>query len=78
MTAVLEKIAMARPKGRPKTDRDDVSVKVDRSIANKAKLIVAHEGISGGIAALLTEILQGPIDRRYLKMLHELEKETKE
>ena len=62
----------ARPgAGRPKsTVRDDASVKVDRAIVGKAKLIVAHRG--GTLAELLSESLRAPIDKAYGQMLSEL------
>ena len=74
MTSVLEKPLMAKHRGRPRGDRDDVSVKLERAIVNKARLIAAHEGIPGGIAELLSEILRGPIDKRYAKMVHDLDR----
>jgi hypothetical protein len=48
-----------------------LTVKVDRKIAGKAKMIATHEGAS--VAQVLSEILQAPIDKRYAQMLRELE-----
>jgi hypothetical protein len=48
-----------------------VTVKVDRTLVGKAKLIATHRGIS--VAELFTEALGGPIDRAYAQMLRELE-----
>lgn len=73
MLDLLEKPSMAKQRGRPRSDRDDVSVKIDRAIVGKARLIATHEGIAGGVAELLSELLRAPIDRRYAKMLHDLE-----
>ena len=53
------------------TGRDDVAVKVDRSIVAKARLIAAHRGKSG--AALLSEALQEPIDDMYIIMINQLQ-----
>jgi hypothetical protein len=64
-------IPMAKRRGRPKSDRDDVSVKVERALISKAKLIAAHQGIT--TAELVSELLREPIDRAYVKMLRELE-----
>jgi hypothetical protein len=70
-------IATAEPgrmkkRGRPKTsERNDVSVKVDRTLVGKAKLIATHRGIS--VAELFSEMLKAPIDKAYAQMLRELE-----
>jgi hypothetical protein len=61
---------MARVKGK-KSVRDDVAVKVDRTIVGKARLIATHRGIS--VAELLSEILGTPIDKAYAQMLRELD-----
>jgi hypothetical protein len=62
----------AMAKGRPKrSERDDVTVKVDRTLVGKAKLIATHRGIS--VAELLTEMLLAPVDRAYAQMLRDLE-----
>jgi hypothetical protein len=70
MSQTAEREKMGRPKGK-RTERDDVAVKVDRKIVGKAKMISAHEGIP--VAQILSEILRDPIDKRYAKMLRELE-----
>lgn len=64
--------AMAKRRGRPESGRDDVTVKLDRAVVAKAKLIAAHRGTT--VAELLTEAVKGPIDRLYLAMLRELGK----
>jgi hypothetical protein len=63
-------VKMGRPKGK-RSDRDDVSVKIARSLASKAKLVAAHRGVPA--AALLSGMLEGPIDRAYAAMLRELD-----
>ena len=61
-----------KQRGRPKTsERNDVSVKVDRTIVGKAKLIATHRGIS--VAELFTDMLKLPVDKAYAQMLRELE-----
>lgn len=62
---------MTKTRGRPQSERDDVATKIDRSIVSKAKLIAAHRGTSA--AALMSELLQRPIDQAYAHMLRELE-----
>ena len=71
MNAVAELKTMAKKLGRPKSGRDDVSVKLDRAIVGKAKLIATHEGTS--VAELLSEILRPHVDKRYAQMLRSLE-----
>lgn len=51
--------------------RDDTRVKVDVSLAGKAKLVATHRGIP--VAEFLTELLRRPIDQAYVAMLRELE-----
>ena len=64
---------MAKPKGRPKkSERDDITVRIDRSIVAKAKLVATWLGIEGGVAELLSELLRGPVDRAYGKMLRDI------
>ena len=59
-------------RGRPKTsDRTDVPIKVEKAIANKAKLIANHKGVP--VAALISDILRKPIDAAYVEMIRELE-----
>lgn len=63
---------MAKPKGRPKrSERDDVTVKINRALVGKAKLVATHWGMT--VAELLSGLLQGPVDKVYSEMLQELE-----
>lgn len=63
---------MAKGRGRPKTsERDDSTVKVDRTLLGKAKLIATNRGIP--VAELLSEMLAAPIDKGYAQMLRDLE-----
>lgn len=62
--------------GRPWDGSDErqptaVTVKLDRALVGKAKLIATHRGIAA--AELLSELLRVPIDRAYAQMLRELE-----
>jgi hypothetical protein len=63
MVAASEKVMT---KGRPrKSERDDVTAKLDRALVAKAKLIAAHRGVPA--AELLSEL-----NRAYAQMLAEL------
>ena len=58
--------------GRPKTsDRNDVSIKFDKVLAAKARLISLGRGVS--MAEYLSEMARSGIDRDYAKLLRELE-----
>lgn len=72
----LEIPSMAKGRGRPKTsERDDATVKMDRTLLGKAKLIATHKGIP--VAQLLSELLQAPVDKAYAQMLRDLEGKPK-
>ena len=72
MATAMETSKMAKAKGRPKlSERDDVTIKFDRTIANKAKMVALHRGISA--AELLSELARGPVDKAYAQMLRELD-----
>jgi hypothetical protein len=72
MHATLEREAMAKAKGRPKrSERDDVTVKLDRTLVGKAKLVATHQGVP--VAELLSDLARGPLDKAYAQMLRELE-----
>jgi hypothetical protein len=65
---------MAKKMGRPKSsDRDDVSIKFDRILAGKARLISQGRGVS--MAEYLSEMTRTFIDRDYAKLMRELEEE---
>jgi hypothetical protein len=65
--------AMAKKKmGRPKTsDRQDVSIKFDKTLAGKARLIAQGRGVS--MAEYLSEMTRPLIDRDYAKLMRDLE-----
>ena len=62
---------MARAKGK-KSERDDVAVKVDRTLVGMARLIATQKGIS--VAELLSGLLDAPLRKAYSTMLKELDK----
>jgi hypothetical protein len=72
MDTTLERAPMPNPKGRPKrSERDDMTVKMDRVLVMRAKAIASYKGIS--VAELLSVIVRGPLDREYAQVLRELE-----
>lgn len=76
-TMVLETGSMAKKKGRPKqSERDDVSVKIDRTVLDKARLVATHRKIA--LAEFVTELLRAPVDRAYQQMIREMTKEGSE
>lgn len=65
---------MAKKMGRPKTSiRNDVSIKFDKVLAGKARLIAQGRGIP--MAEYLSEAVRPIIDRDYAKLMRELEGE---
>jgi hypothetical protein len=64
---------MPKPKGRPKrSTRDDATTKIDRLLLGKAHLIAKEQGIP--VAELLSEMVRGPIERAYDKLVLRAEK----
>jgi hypothetical protein len=57
--------------GRPKSGRHDVSIKFDKVLAGRARLITQGRGIT--LAEYLSEITRPIIDRDYAKLMRELE-----
>lgn len=65
-------VMMAKKMGRPKTsERHDVSIKFDKTLAGKARLITQARGLS--IAEYLSEMTRPLIDKDYAKLMRELE-----
>ncbi len=63
---------MGKQRGRPKrSERDDGTVRIDKHLIARAKVLAGHKGIS--VAELLSEMLGGPIDRAYAQMVRELD-----
>src|SRR4051812_7706088 len=58
--------------GRPQTsERQDVSIKFDRTLAGKARAIAIGRGIT--MAAYLSDMTRPVIDRDYAKLMRDLE-----
>ena len=69
---VLSPTMAKKPMGRPKSsDRQDVSIKFDRVLAGRARLIAQGRGIP--MAEYLSESARPIIDRDYAKLMRELE-----
>lgn len=56
--------------GRPKTDRDDVAVKIDRTVVDKAKLVASRKGVS--LAEYVTELIRGPVEKGFSQAVREM------
>lgn len=59
-----------RKAGRPKGDRDDVPVKLDRALVEKARVVAAHRQTT--LAELLSTLLDEPLERAHSQMLASL------
>ena len=70
--ALAERDFMAKKLGRPKTERDDVTVKLDRTLAGMAKATATAKGMTLG--EYLSELTGTPIKRDYAKYMSELSK----
>lgn len=55
--------------GRPKGDRDDVPVKIDRRLVDQARVIAAFRKTT--LADLLSTLLVGPIEKAQAQMAKE-------
>jgi hypothetical protein len=54
-----------RGAGRPKSDRDDVSVKLDRSVAARARFVAELRGVT--LAEYLTEAVRPVVERDFAR-----------
>ena len=70
MSLMLAEPLMAKSKGRPKGTRDDVTVKIDRRIAVRARTVAGFLGVS--IGALLSEMLDQPVMEAYAEMVRQM------
>jgi hypothetical protein len=71
MVTTASQRPMAKKMGRPKSGRDDVSVKIDRLIAFQAKQVAGRRKTT--VAELLSEMLRSPVGKAYLDVLKEME-----
>ena len=68
VSATMAKKRMGRPKS---SDRQDVSIKFDKVLAGRARLISQGRGVS--MAEYLSEAVRPIIDRDYAKLMRKLE-----
>lgn len=54
-----------------KGKRDDIAVKVDRTLADKAKLVASRRRIT--MAQYLSDLIRNPVERDFTKTVRELE-----
>jgi hypothetical protein len=65
-----------KQRGRPKvSDRDDVTIKIDRPLASMIKAIANRRGV--GSAEVLSDLARTPVEKAYRQMLRELEDDHK-
>ena len=63
---------MGKKRGRPRVGkRRDAVVKLDVTIVGKAQMVAKANGIS--LAEYLSEMLRGPVDRDFLKVMKQME-----
>jgi len=62
---------MAKSPGRPKSDRDDVTVRVSRPMASKLKVLAGDRGVS--VAQIADELFGAVLDRAYVQLMRKLE-----
>jgi hypothetical protein len=70
MVTVTEHGTMAKRMGRPKSDRDDVTVKVDRRLVVQARTVAGFRGLS--VADLLSRLLEEPLRQAYAEMVRDM------
>jgi hypothetical protein len=64
---------MAKTKDQSKrSSRDDMTVKIDRGVGSKAKMVAAARKIT--LAQYLTELTRSLVDRDFAKEMHRVEK----
>jgi hypothetical protein len=56
--------------GRPRSGRDDASVKIERGLLMKAKLLAAHKKLT--VAELLSAMLRPSIEKSFFDMTKEI------
>ena len=71
MLSVVSQPMGKKKMGRPTTGRDDVTVRLDRSVAAKVKTLAAHQGKPVG--EVLATLLANPLDRAVVAMIKDME-----
>lgn len=71
LLAVESEMAAKKQKPAEKGKRDDVAVKVDRLLADKARLVAKRRGTT--LAEYVSELIRGPVDRDFAKEIKAME-----
>jgi len=66
----MAKKAAGRP-GRPRSDRDGVTIRVSRTIASRLRVLAGDKGVS--VAELADELFTPALDRAWGQMVKRLE-----
>lgn len=66
---------MAKGRGRPKGDRDDITIKFDRKLKMKADLIAADKGVS--TVEYISELARPAIDKAYATLVKKVDEDKK-
>jgi hypothetical protein len=53
-----------------KSRRDDIAVKVDRTLADKARFVASRRGMT--LAEYLTGLIRNPVERDFAKEIREM------
>lgn len=73
--ALTELPSVAKSKGRPRrSERDDVTVKVDRTLVGRLKTIAVYRGVP--LAELISEALRTPTAKMWNEMVRDSGKEA--
>jgi hypothetical protein len=68
---------MSRPKGRPKSsERDDVTVKIDRAVASMARMVASVRGVP--LVEYLSEAARTVVERDFAKEMRRLSAKDQE
>ncbi|HEU5116816.1 MAG TPA: hypothetical protein VFT74_09095 [Isosphaeraceae bacterium] len=62
---------MGRKARSDKVKRDDIAVKIERTLVDKARLVAARRGTT--LAQYLSDLLRGPVEKDFVKTVRELE-----
>jgi hypothetical protein len=65
---------MAKGRGRPRAERDDVTVKLARGIVSRAKIVAAARGVT--LAEYLSDLTRGPVDRDFTREMKRVQAES--
>ena len=71
MVAIAGVQIMAKRRGRPESDRNDVAVRIDRALAMKGRSVAKDRGIT--LAEYFSEMIRPHVNKDYLAMLRKLD-----